>query len=267
MGDVTGHYVSVSDTRIYYEVTGDEGSPPIVAIHTAGAEGRQWRHAAPLLADAGYRVVVPDLPGHGKSYPIDWEPHDSIHAHAEFVHAFVETLDLEGPVITGCSIGGDTVLDLAVNHSDTIRCGIALEGTGRTTGPPLGRFSHPHALPGWEDVLEYSVIDSTADAIGESTHRELAWQHRNAHAVGTNDLQGWATFDVMDRLDEVTVPILLVRGEEDFFIQEEAFAETVRRLPRSEGVTMAGTGHYPMMERPERTVEIMIDFLARETPD
>jgi pimeloyl-ACP methyl ester carboxylesterase len=65
----------------------------------------------------------------------------------------------------------------------------------------------------------------------------------------------------------VTVPILLVRGEEDFFIQEEAFAETVRRLPRSEGVTMAGTGHYPMMERPERTVEIMTDFLARETSD
>jgi len=262
MSDLTGHYVSVNDTRTYYEGVGERDAPPIVAIHTAGAEGRQWQHTAPLLADAGYRVIVPDLPGHGKSYPVDWEPHDSIHAHAEFVHAFIEELGLVEPRVTGCSIGGDTVIDLAVHHPEDIHCAMALEGMGRTAGPPMGRLSHPHALPGWEDVLEYSVVDSTAAAASDRVQRELVWQHRNAHAAGTNDLQGWATFDVMDRLEEATVPVLLVRGEEDFFIQEEPFVETVERLPDCEAVTMAETGHYPMMERPDETAEILIDFVS-----
>lgn len=262
MSDRTGHYVDVDETSIYYETVGEANDPVVIAIHTAGAEGRQWSQAARMLADEGYRVVVPDLPGHGKSYPIDWELHDSIHAHAEFIHRFTRALDLDRPAVTGCSIGGDTVLDLAVHHSDDIRCAMALEGTGRTTGAKLGRLSHPHALPGWESVLEYSVVDSTADATPDSARRKLVWQHRNAHEAGTKDLHGWANFDVMDRLEAVSVPTLVARGAEDFFIQDDAFAETVERIPDCEAVTMDETGHYPMVERPEETVEILVDFLS-----
>lgn len=261
MPELTGQYCQIDGTRTYYETVGSETAPPVVAIHTAGADGRQWRHAAPLLAEAGFRVVVPDLPGHGKSYPVDWKPHDSIHQHAEFVHRFIETGDIDAPAVTGCSIGGDTVLDLAVHHSETIRCAMALEGAGRTKGAKLGRLSHPHSLPSWENVLEYSVVDSTADAAPEQVRRELAWQHRHSHAVGTNDLHGWATFDVMDSLEEITVPTLVVRGEEDFFIQDDVYEETVERIPEIEAVTMTDTGHYPMMEQPEETVAVLTAFL------
>ncbi|WP_425495442.1 alpha/beta fold hydrolase [Natrinema halophilum] len=41
----------------------------MVLVHTAGAEGRQWRYVGPKPAQAGYHVFVPDLPGHGTSYP------------------------------------------------------------------------------------------------------------------------------------------------------------------------------------------------------
>ena len=261
MSDPTGRYVTVQDTRTYFETVGSEDAPAVVAIHTAGADGRQWRHVAPLLADAGYRVVVPDLPGHGKSYPVDWEPHDTIHQHAEFVLDFVRELDLDAPAVMGCSIGGDTVLDLAVEHPDEYRCALAFEGAGRTRGAQLGRLSHPHALPGWQNVLEYSVVDSTAGSVSEEARRELVWQHRSAHEVGTNDLQGWADHDVSDRLDEATLPVLLVRGTEDFYIQDDVFEETVAGLPDCTPVTMEETGHYPMMERPEETVSLVTEFL------
>lgn len=256
-----GRYATVEETQVYYEAWGDPEDPPLVCVHTAGAEGRQWEDAAPLLAERGHHVVVPDLPGHGKSYPLDWEPTDSIHAHAESVWSLVEELDLDTPAVAGCSIGGDTALDLAVHHADDLRGVAALEGAARTHGPAMGALKHPHACPGWQNVLEYSVADSTGDDCGETVHRKLEWVHRSAQEVATSDLQGWREFDVRDRLDEATVPVLLVRGEDDFYIQDDVFAATREGLPDCEAVTLEGVGHYPMLEAPERTASLIGDFL------
>jgi pimeloyl-ACP methyl ester carboxylesterase len=259
--ELVGRYVEVNETRVYYEAAGESDAPPVVLVHTAGAEGRQWRYIAPRLADRGYRAVVPDLPGHGKSYPVDWEPHTSIHQHAEFVWRLVQTLDLDRPAVAGCSIGGDTALDLAVHHADDLRAAVAMEGTGRTCGAPLGRLSHPHAAPGWQSILDYSVVDSTGAVCSDAHRMELVWQHRGAQEVATNDLQGWAEFDVMDDLNRATCPVLLVRGDADFYIQDDPFAVTVERLPNCETVTLNGVGHYPMMEAPIETTESIAGFL------
>jgi pimeloyl-ACP methyl ester carboxylesterase len=260
-GALTGAYVSVTDTRTYYEEVGDSTDQSIILVHTAGAQGSQWRHVAPILAEAGYHVLVPDLPGHGKSYPVDWAPHTTIHQHAEFVWSFVESVGLDAPVVAGCSIGGDIALDIAVNHAAELAGAIPLEGACRTRGAPLARQSHPHACPGWQDILEYSVVGSTADEVEGEILDELQWQHRGSQEVATKDLQAWADHDVTDRLDEATCPVLLVRGEDDFFVQDDVYAETVAGLPDCEGVIMPDTGHYPMMERPTRTAELVLEFL------
>lgn len=267
MSDLTGTYAEIEGTRAYYETTGEPEDDPIVVIHTAGADGRQWRYVAPTLAERGFYVVVPDLPGHGKSYPTDWQPHTSMHQHADAIWALVEHLDLERPGIVGCSIGGDTALAVAVNHSPDIAAAVAMEGAGRTRGAQLGRLSHPHALPGWQDILEYSVIDSTGSSCPAERQTELAWQHRGAHEIATNDLQAWADFDIMDKLDRVECPVMLVRGEADYFIQDDIFEDTVSRLPDSEAVVLADVGHYPMMERPSEVTDLIADFLERSVSD
>lgn len=261
MNELVGRYADVDGTRVYYETVGDVGAPALLLVHTAGADGRQWRYVAPALAERGYRVIVPDLPGHGKSYPTDWEPHTTIHEHAESVWALAAHLDLDRPAVAGCSIGGDTALDLAVHHGEDLQCAIAMEGAGRTRGAPLGRLSHPHALPGWQDVLDYSVVDSTADACSDEHRVELTWQHRSAHDVATNDLQAWADFDVLDDLETVACPVMVVRGAADFYIQDDVFEATVDRLPDCRAVELDDVGHYPMMERPEKTTALVAEFL------
>jgi pimeloyl-ACP methyl ester carboxylesterase len=262
--EFTGRYVEINGTRTYYETAGELDAPPVVLIHTAGAEGRQWRYVAPALVNRGYHVVVPDLPGHGKSYPVDWDPYTSIHQHAEFVWRLIETLDLKGPTVAGCSIGGDTALDLAVHHADDLQAAVVLEGAGRTRGAPLGRLSHPHAAPGWQSILDYSVVDSTGTDCSDTRKTELVWQHHGAQEVATNDLQGWADFDVMDDLNRVTCPVLLVRGDADFYIQDDVFETTAERLPDCKAVTLNDVGHYPMMETPTKTTERIADFLNEQ---
>lgn len=261
MTALTGHYASVADTRLYYETAGDPSDQPIVLVHTAGADSRQWRYVAPALAEQGYYAVVPDLPGHGKSYPSDWAVTTTIREHAAATWSLVEALDLSRPVVSGCSVGGNVTLDLAVTRGDALRCAVAFEGAANTRGAATGRLSHPQACPGWQNVLEYSVVDSTGEQCPEERRTELRWQHHGSQAVATSDLQGWADFDVRDRLADATCPVLVVRGEDDFYIQDDVFEETVDGLPDAEGIELADTGHYPMMERPERTTAVITDFL------
>lgn len=262
MTGLTGHYADVDGTRVYYETAGDASDQSVVLVHTAGADGRQWRYVAPALADRGYHVLVPDLPGHGKSYPTDWEPHTRIRQHADAVWALGERLGLERPVVAGCSIGGDVTLDIAVEQAADLTAAVAMEGAGKTRGAQLGRLSHPHALPGWQDVLDYSVTDSTGSDCPPERRTELAWQHRGAQEVATNDLQAWADFDIVDELHRADCPVMLVRGEADYFVQDDVFEATVDRLPDCEPVTLENVGHYPMMERPE-TVTALIDEFVR----
>lgn len=259
-----GRYVDVEGTRTYYETAGDPDATPVVLVHTAGAEGRQWRYVAPELAAAGYRPIVPDLPGHGKSYAVEWTPHSSIHEHAEFVWALAEALELESPAVVGCSIGGCIAIDLAVNHADDLRGVVALEGLARTEGANFQRLAHPHACPGWQDILDYSTIDATHDGLSPSRTEELKWQHRGSQRVATNDLQAWNDHDVLDEADRASCPTMVVRGTEDFYVPERLFERTVEAIPDCEAVVMEDTGHYPMMERPEETVDLVTGFLEGE---
>ncbi|WP_425495432.1 alpha/beta fold hydrolase [Natrinema halophilum] len=156
----------------------------------------------------------------------------------------------------------DTILDVAVNHADDIAFAISIRRACRTRGAPLRRQSHPHACPGWHDLLDYSVVDCTAGDHGEPLLEELKWQHRESQHAAANDLQAWADHDVSDQLAEATCPVLLVCGDDDSFFQDDVFEETVTGLPDCEAVTMKDTGHYPMVERLDRTAKLVCEFLV-----
>lgn len=90
-------YVDGPEGQIHYRSFGT--GAPILLIHQAPWSSIQYRRAAPLLADAGYRVVVPDLPGHGQSDPPHGHP--SIEGYAEAAAAVIDALQFGPTVIVG----------------------------------------------------------------------------------------------------------------------------------------------------------------------
>jgi pimeloyl-ACP methyl ester carboxylesterase len=84
---ISVHYVSVQGTKIYYDQMGE--GIPLVCIHTAGSCSMQYHEIMPLLAQAGFRVIALDLPGHGKSLPHKWTPFTQMRDYGEFVWAFI----------------------------------------------------------------------------------------------------------------------------------------------------------------------------------
>ncbi|MBD3646755.1 MAG: alpha/beta hydrolase, partial [Pseudomonadales bacterium] len=111
--DVTGRYLHLSlndiPHRVYYESAGQ--GVPLICLHTAGADGRQYRD---IINDpeitANWQVVVPDMPWHGKSSPPEgWQKQEyrlTTDDYLQFILAFMDALAIDRPVVMGCSIGG-----------------------------------------------------------------------------------------------------------------------------------------------------------------
>jgi len=131
---IVGRYVRVGvlgdECRVYFEEAGQ--GIPLVCLHTAGADSRQFRY---LMCDEAvtrfYRVIAFDLPWHGKSYPpAGWEKIEyrlTTERYVETIRSFCRALELDPPVALGCSIGGRIVLQLARAHASDFRALIGLE--------------------------------------------------------------------------------------------------------------------------------------------
>lgn len=261
--DITGRYVDVDGTLTFYDEIGS--GTPVVCVHTAGANSLEYRYVLPLLADRGFRAIALDLPGRGRSYPVAWQVHNRIHQHAEFVHRFAQIVcPGERPIITGCSIGGDVTLDIAVNHPEDYLVAIPMEGAARTpTFPDPAEYAQPGWNPGWQDTMERISGASLARSCPPEKVEELRWMHRNAQVSAVGDLEGWANHDVRDKLSNATLPVLVVKGAEDFWLPEELVDETVAGLPDGEKRILQDIGHYPILEDPELIADIIVDFAQR----
>jgi pimeloyl-ACP methyl ester carboxylesterase len=158
---IVGRYVHVTlqgrPHRLYFEEAGR--GIPLVCLHTAGADGRQFRH---LMTDNaitdGFRVLTFDLPWHGKSTPPDgWENEDyrlTTATYTEAIRTFCAALELERPVVLGCSIGGRIVLSLAAHHAAEFRALIGLDprpfrSPGTISTGSTGRTCTARSAPGW----------------------------------------------------------------------------------------------------------------------
>src|ERR1700675_4526450 len=116
--------------RIYVEQAG-EGTP-LLCLHTAGADGRQYRA---LMNDEritqGHRVIAFDMPWHGKSSPPSgWHDEEYRLTSAQYTTMILEimtALELDRPILIGCSIGGRIALHLALENTAAIRALISLQ--------------------------------------------------------------------------------------------------------------------------------------------
>ena len=261
--DIVGHYVDVDGTRAFFDEIGS--GPPIVCIHTAGSDSREYRHLLPLLAQHGFRAIAVDLPGHSRSYPVDWTVTRTIHGHAEFVHRFAKTVCDAPPVIVGCSIGGDVTLDLVAHHSEDLAAAVPMEGAAWTpTFPNPAELARPSWRPAWQDLMERAAISSLNRKISPEKVVELRWQHRGSQEAAAGDLEGWATHDVRTLLAKARCPVLLLVGAEDFWVPVEIVEATRREIPDAELRVLEGIGHYPMFEAPEEICSLIVDFVARK---
>jgi len=252
-----GKYCNVNGTDLYYEINGN--GIPLLLLHTAGTDGRVWKKMVGNISP-NYMTVVPDLPGHGKSFPWNnWrKTRVNVEFYAKAISKLIENLGLKRIVILGCSIGADIALMLTTMIGDNIRLAICAEGAGKTN-----TFVE-------QDILktEPGNVERAFDFCGRRTPKhsidELIWiRSSNNRDIYIGDLLAWNKFDIMGNLGSVSTKVILMRGEDDPVVSHEMLRETSRILLHSEQITLPGFGHYPMVEDPEEFAKIINSILVK----
>ena len=244
--EIVGKYVDVDGIRTHYEEAGS--GQAIVCIHAACQDTMMYRQVLDGLSDS-YRVISIDAPGHGKSAEPANGPLNDISDFAAFYEHFMDELGLENPIIVGCSMGGNMVLELGANRPDFYRGIVSCEGADYT--PTVSPFfleileiNAPQILECWSQSL-------TGYRTPPDRAREVVWQItrcRPEYAVG--DLTGYAGFDKREVVGTIKCPVVLLRGDADWLVSQELVEATSSRIPGSRVEVLMGTGHYPMIENP-----------------
>ncbi|HEY1777098.1 MAG TPA: alpha/beta hydrolase [Solirubrobacteraceae bacterium] len=282
VADIIGRYrylmIEGVEYRVYYEEAGV--GIPIICQHTAGCDGRQWRH---LLEDpeitGRFQLIVPDLPFHGKSLPPtsrEWwkEPYSLKQSFfMAFIVAVAQALELKQPVFLGCSMGGHLAPDLALHYPDEFRAVIGLEAAINSHGAeglPQWYF-HPR-IPSTFKVDHMLTV--CAPQAPEALRREVGFVYsQGSPPTFAGDLDYYLVeHDLTDRakdIDTSKVPVHIMNGQYDYSaapVDGRALADLIEG---STFVEMEGLGHFPMAENPEvfkRYLLPVLDKIAAATP-
>jgi len=260
--------------RIYFESAGPEGPKagiPLLCLHTAGADGRQYRGLmnATSVTDR-FRVIAFDLPWHGKSSPPEGWQDEEYRLTADFytgiVMAFIAALSLERPVVMGCSIGGRVVLHLALRHPGAFRALIGLESSAHVDPYYDTSWLHRADVHGGE-VAAGAVSGLVAPQAPAAERWETLWHYmQSGPGVFKGDLYFYGIDgDVRDeiaRIDTSRCPLYLLTGEYDYSCTPEDTLTVARAVPGAKLTIMKELGHFPMSENPDLFLSYLEPVLA-----
>jgi pimeloyl-ACP methyl ester carboxylesterase len=258
---VTARYLHLElgglDHRIYLEESGAPDGVPLLCLHTAGADARQFRGVVndPEVLRT-FRVIAFDLPYHGKSSPpAGWELGTyqlTATGYADTVLAVSDALELHRPIVMGCSIGGRLVLYLAADHPGRVGGVIGLQSGGHVDPYyDTGYLNRPDVHGGL--ACAGIVSGLIGPAAPEPDRWETLWHYMQG---GPGIFQGDLHFykvdgDVRDRLaavDAQKCPVFLLTGEYDYSCSPADTLEVANAIPGAQMTIMTGLGHFPMSE-------------------
>lgn len=279
---IVGRYVHVEIdgeiNRIYFEENG--AGIPLVCLHTAGSDARQWRH---LLTDAeftrNFRIIAFDMPWHGKSNPPDsrygTEYRLTTESYTRTIRAFCQALKLEKPVVMGCSIGGRIVLNLAIDHAAEFRALIGLEAADfQSPWYDTAWLNRPDVHGG--EVCAALVSGLMAPHSPAVSRNETLWGYKQGGpGIFKGDLYFYRVDgDLRGRVGAIDVkrcPLYLLTGEYDFSCTPEDTVRTAASIPGAAVTVMERLGHFPMSENPEQfrryIAPVLANILERQTEE
>ena len=239
-------WLDVAGARMHARLLGE--GPPVVLLHGYGVSGTYMLPLARQLATS-FRVLVPDLPGQGKS-----EPRPGLRSVSELADAFaawLEAAELERPAVVANSLGCQVVTELAARAPGLVG---PLTLVGPTIDPARRQGRHQ---------LFAALRDSAREPV-----RLLAIAASDDLGAGMRQLvvTARAAFDdrIEERLPFVEQPAVVVRGGDDRFVSAEWAEQVTALLPDGRLVVVPGEPHAVHFTQPATVAGVVRELLAEE---
>ncbi len=277
----TSKFVSVmegdTELRIHYNDTG-AGRETLVLLHGSGPGASGWANYhrnVDAFADAGYRVLLIDCPGWGKSDSIVCTSSRS-DLNARVVKGVLDTLGIDRVHFVGNSMGGHSAVAFALSYPD--RVGKLVLMGGGTGGPsqfvpmPTEGIKLLQAVyrdPSIENikrmlnVFVYDASTMTEELLEARLQNMLARRDHLENFVKSLAANPKQFPDYGHRLNEIKVPALVIWGRDDRFVPMDVGLRLVWGMPNADLLVFGRCGHWAQWEHAERFNETVLAFLAR----
>jgi pimeloyl-ACP methyl ester carboxylesterase len=255
--------VEVAGHRVHYIVEGPAGGPVVVLVHGLGGRAEDWRNLAPYLAQAGFRVYMPDLLGYGRSeQPAEFSY--STPDEAEAVMGFFDALGLKQVDLGGISMGGGIVQHLAFKHPERVRRLMLFDSVGISEKPAWDTRLFTPVTPAELEQLDALLMPNPPPVPGFVTRDILRISRRNAwviHRAMATMLTGRDATDAL--LPQLKMPVLIVWGGEDRITPLSQGEKMHLLVPQSQLVVIPGCGHLAPVQCAPQIGPSVVEFVKQ----
>lgn len=236
---------------------------PLVLIHGLGASGLVWDPVLELLS-AARDVIVPDLPGFGRSAPL---PRGTTPTPAILARVLVEKLrelGVERPHVAGNSLGGWVALEMGRGDAASVAAispaglwrrplgprSIEIQRFGRLLLPLLGPLLHTRS--GRAALLRSTVAHP--ERVSAAATRALVrdWLTAPGYTEANREMRRGA----LEHPDEIAVPVTIIRGDRDRLVAPPA---PERTPPGSVLIELEDAGHTPTWDQPDVVADLLLE--------
>jgi len=265
--------------EVHLRDEGPRDGLPIILLHGSNADLFTWQPWAEALRE-DYRIIRFDQIGHGLTGAAvneDYAPNQF----TETVDLVADKLGLDTFVLAGNSMGGSIAMRYALNQPERLSGLVLVDASGadikREGGGNLAFTLARTLVIGniMSQMLPRSIIErslsqsvSNQDVVTDATidrYWEMARYPGNRDATRARFGQSYAPFDAA-KVAQMTVPTLVMWGEEDALIPYAAAGWYMDHLPNAELANYPGIGHIPMEEAPEKTVADLRNWISDAVP-
>ncbi|MGC4396924.1 alpha/beta fold hydrolase [Hydrogenophaga sp. T2] len=251
--------------------------PTVLMLHGIGGGHLAFAPQVETLAGAGYRAIAWDMPGYGRSAPI--EPY-TFKGLAQSCVDLIDALQCESVVLVGHSMGGMVAQEVVARRPDKVRR-LVLAGTSAA----FGKRTDGRSAEAWAQQF---IAQRTAPLDAGKTMAEVAQVlvpqmtgpgalpeglRLAEHCMGgvpaatyRRALECLVTFDRQQQLADIRVPTLLIGGEFDRVASPAVMKQMGEAIPRARYAELKGIGHLMNLEAPDDFDGLLLGFLAEPAP-
>lgn len=230
---------------------------PILVLHGWGSSSRDWLEMQKILSQKGFQVICPDLPGFGQS--ADPAEPWSLADYVAWTINLIDYLKLKNIVIIGHSFGGRVAIKLSSAHQAIINKLILIGSAGLK--PELS-FKQ-------KVILKTAKLGQKLFPLGglRSLVRQVFYyflRHKDyvkAKPIMQKTMQNVLAEDLLSVLSQIRIKTLLVWGEKDRMVPLQSAHIFAQEIKEAELKIIPGAGHSPQREFPQKTADIILEFL------
>ncbi len=276
----SSHFAAVGGLRIHYRSWGNRRALPLLLLHDLGETADQWLPLAAVLG-AEFRVVAPDLRGHGES---DWIDTYSPQEIGDDAGELAGVLGLIPAAVAGIGLGGLAAALLAARQGYLVER-LCLLGAGVHANLPPERAAEqalyaelppdapsPQAwVTAWHNARVRAGLRHDATAATHADPWRMVRRLTSGRVAPAWDRAGYQLYrawspgahavSYAEEFHEIDVPVTLIYGAHDPVLPGEAVAATTATIKDCRAVRIAGARHDLLHDRPAAVAAAMLPFL------